>query len=118
MKLNLQDAIDGKNDHELNLALCEWLGWVFVRLSSYRDKRPVYRGPTSESLTTELPNYITAPESLGLAHEVEKKLTSQQLWCYRIHLATQFADHPDDGFVKAIHATARQRVVKPEIFEP
>ena len=43
--------------------------------------------------------------------EVEAALTLIQLASYRRHLACIFTDHPDDGMIYAIRATAHQRAI-------
>jgi len=130
MKINLQAAIDGKIDAELNLALCEWLGW---KPHSELDNRWCAPHQTTAPLVVDLiplPNHITAAESLGRVHEVEKKLQNQEL-AYQDNLAG-IVDAGDESTYwweachyrhRLITATARQRViallqtVKPEIFE-
>lgn len=130
MKLNLQAAIDGKNDHELNLALCEWLGWTRIRMASTPNERFLVGVPKGLIANEErIPNHITAPESLGLVHEVEKTLqrlddaTTQLRPTWSKYVATLYK-MCDSNKGSLTHATARQRVIaillttKPEIFEP
>lgn len=64
-----------KQIQAIRIAVAEVAGWNFVRLSTYNDKRPVYAHPTTEALTTELPNY---PADLNAVHEVEMLLTGPQ----------------------------------------
>jgi len=121
MKLNLSDALSGTLDEQLNLALCEWRGWKDIHFSECWGNVTI--GTLEEPQTNSykrLPNHITAPESLGLVHEVEKGLTHEQnmLWISYIDELVDF-----DGLA-ARRATARQRViallmtVKPELFQP
>lgn len=129
MKLNLQAAIDGKLDEQLNLALCEWLGWKQVEQSDgdyINGPSPVYPWTNGKEWVDEsgeeLPNHITARESLGLVHEVEKQLTDMQHGHFRNCLGEVVGDVALFSR-KFTSATARQRViailqtVKPEIFE-
>lgn len=130
MKLNLQAAIDGKLDEQLNLALCEWLGWTFhppttdPHTIEYKIQASACWIPPGANFwqITTLPNHITAPESLGLVHEVEKQLTDMQHGHFRNCLGEVVGDVALFSR-KFTSATARQRViailqtVKPEIFE-
>ena len=130
MKLNLQAAIDGELDEQLNLALCEWLGMFDIK-PLRRTTRKGKEAPDGVVLWycsrhsggwaewEKLPNHIAAPESLGLVHEVEKLLLQDLHARWMIELCKI----TNDSFWSTTRATARQRViailqtVKPEIFE-
>lgn len=131
MKLNLQAAIDGKIDEQLNLALCEWLGWAPWSAENVGAAARLFNGdvwyrlPHEDTIATpaQIPNHISAPESLGLVHEVETTLTTKQQLFYQGNLSIVSGNSKTPGQWYNIHATARQRViailqtVKPEIFE-
>lgn len=124
MKLNLQAAIDGKLDEQLNLALCEWLGWRSDGVWGNFWTSPSGNEHHEES-GFKLPSHINTPESLGLVHEVEKKLSSKQHSTYLNQLQENCMDEwwaERHYTITTACATARQRViailqtVKPEVF--
>lgn len=54
----------------------------------------------------ELPDYLN---DLNAMHSAEKLLTVPRWNKYRKSLSVMFTDHPDDGYIFAINATAEQR---------
>ena len=86
------------------IAIAEACGWTDVHL---QDDGHLYGKPPKEHYySPNVPSYLS---DLNAMHEAEKVLTDDQLWMYRRKLSCLFADHTDDGYLKAIFATAAQR---------
>lgn len=100
----LQLEIDQQNrDFAINRAMAEVAG----RKLKYDTRWWVEIVEGVWGLTEDdLPYYV---EDLNAVHEIEVSLPIMQLARYRGHLACQFTDHPDDGIIHAVTATARQR---------
>lgn len=130
IKINITEALEGKHDEQLNVVLCELMGWKFhppttePHTVEYKIRASACWIPPGADFwqITTIQNYIN---SLDRMHEVEKKLTDAQWELYRAYLF----DFMPKSFAlpdcerSSIHATARQRGVaflrtmRPEIFE-
>lgn len=150
--MNLKDAINGKLDTELNVVFQktfeprsfviykpiygDW-GYYREKGAGYTTRDRAWRVTEQEgklyvsgrltdsdrAILQPAPqlDYINALESLGLVHEVEKNFTLKQ-WDKYLPLFTNHSRPTWERMMKAMHATARTRVinilltVKPEVF--
>lgn len=111
-------------NEEMNIAICEWLGWTphSIRAENSMWFRPNEKHRLLER-TKQLPDHITGPEALGNMHEAEERLAWDQLMKYADLLCDECSSDTNPDMVAIIHLTAEKRalaflrVVKPEIFK-
>lgn len=132
-------------DTELNLAMCEWMGWkrewndAIGWIVYEPDGRHNYcdPDPKAEWEIHRLPNYLSDDSPRRLLNEAEAKLTGASRWEFILRLICQqegsnisvhdwqqlkHAQFKAPGVFPAVFTTARHRViallqtVKPEMF--
>lgn len=103
---------------EINLKICEWLGWTILEPEvhpaiTYNWSYPpgVISGDRSI-----LPSHVTGPEALGNLHEVEKRLTEEQREKYvrMLVFLQKKGDLPIFMSAALQRATALVKVIAPE----
>ena len=111
-------------DQELNLAMCEWMGWEKAETGLWYLFGAVSDDGLPGHYDTELPDYLSDESPRRLINEAEARLTEDEkdAFCDRLERDLIDAGMHQRKF-KMISATARQRViailqtVKPEIFQ-
>lgn len=108
-------------DEEMNVAICEWLGWEVLK-EGYGAFEWGWFNEASHNPPKCLPNHVTGIEALGHLHEAEKRLRtpmgdeSDRMVEDRMHRYAELLNY-------AIDATSRQRaealcrIIKPSLFE-
>ena len=109
-------------DEELNLAICEWIGWTYSPYAPPEMKAvatacwfpPGYTGHREQ----QLPNYLSDDSPRRLLNEAEARLSDTEYLAFNARL-----NGAAERFRNYVSANARQRViailqtVKPEIFK-
>jgi hypothetical protein len=91
-------------EQELNIAMCEWIGWEKNGQEFIKDGIKAFCPPIFCEKT--LPNHIDSIESLGHVHEAEKGLDLSQRVDYMNMLAKVCGTQYEKPF-----ATAKQRTI-------
>lgn len=91
----------------LQIRIAELMGWKFLRLSTYRDKRPVYTHPQTGLSTTELPDFTG---SLDAIHEAWKALPYDPKFRFDKELSRVLVDF-FDASNWLVNAEAWQRAI-------
>ncbi len=60
-KITVKDALSGKHDEALNIALCEWLGWAEIS----HGMTGIAPNGEEKGNRRSLPQHITSIEALG-----------------------------------------------------
>lgn len=110
-------------DEQLNLAMCEWMGWLCLAEIDFGGPVKLMGRRTRDALGLEVvDNYLSDDSPRRLLNEAEAKLTHDQYHTgYKQTLAVLVGL---SGNMRVHSATARQRVVailqvvKPELFKP
>lgn len=112
-------------DEQLNLAMCEWMGWT-PQPDGPKDILRKWFPPGLQNTNDAadlayLPNYLSDDSPRQMINEAEEKLDSQQKITYTNHLMRSIYVIGYRWIL--VSATARQRViailktVKPELFQ-
>jgi hypothetical protein len=140
-KLSLAACLLGQHNPELNIAICEWLGWKKVTLPNSRYQcgshgckndthiRWVHEddrySPILHEGQSNLPDHILGLTALGNMALAEERLTEDQrhpfIWNLSFLVGCIHADPDKNSWLK-LHASALHRciallqTVKPEMF--
>ena len=113
-------------DQELNLAMCEWMGWEKAETGLWYLFGAVSDDGLPGHYDTELPDYLSDDSPRRLLNEAEARLTEDEWQRYSRalnHMACRITCGNKGLCGYTISANARQRTiailqtVKPEIFQ-
>lgn len=108
-------------DEEMNVAICEWLGWEVLK-EGYGAFEWGWFNEASHNPPKFLPNHVAGIEALGHLHEAEKRLRtakgneSDRTVEDRMHQYAELLNYAIDATSQQ-RAEALCRIIKPSLFE-